>query len=108
VFLSEKNQKSLPFKTSELLKNNPQQFPRKNIGYLVAMTQGAEVIYDTEEGQMPIQVQGLQSQTLPVETSLGTYKRPLLRNEDAALASVSSTKGCEQNIDAEDDFEMDI
>ncbi|MGV7222864.1 MAG: STELLO glycosyltransferase family protein [Nitrospinales bacterium] len=51
IFLSIEDQKDLGYKFFELCPYN--HYARKNLGYLYAIEQGAEVIYDTDDDNIP-------------------------------------------------------
>lgn len=51
-FLSLAGQQELGFALAELLPEN--HYGRKNLGYLLAMSQGAEVIFDTDDDNAPL------------------------------------------------------
>jgi hypothetical protein len=53
VFLDVEHQNSLGFRITNLLPYN--HYSRKNIGYLYAIKQGATIIYDTDDDNMPSQ-----------------------------------------------------
>ena len=51
TYLSVEDQKKLGYKTVKHVPYN--HYTRKNIGYLYAMEQGAEIIYDTDDDNIP-------------------------------------------------------
>jgi len=51
TFLSIQDQEKLPFKTAKLCPYN--HYARKNIGYLYAIKNGADIIYDTDDDNIP-------------------------------------------------------
>ena len=58
TFLSIEDQKKLGFHISDKLPYN--HYTRKNIGYLFAIREGAEVIYDTDDDNIPYPYWGLE------------------------------------------------
>ena len=82
VFLSVADQKRLPFRISQHHFLPPAHQARKNIGYLYAMAQGAEMIFDMDWDNLPAASMGANGIRPLVETSCGIFQRPLLYKED--------------------------
>jgi hypothetical protein len=81
VILNLNDQKALPYKTVQLTPKNT--FSRKNIGYLVAMHSGADVILDLDDDNIPVPVSvvGTKSIFLPVLTK-SEFNRDQLTDND--------------------------
>lgn len=52
-YFSIERQKALDFKLAKILPSN--HYARKNLGYLVAMSKGAEIIIETDDDNLPLQ-----------------------------------------------------
>jgi hypothetical protein len=63
--LTVEEQEALPFETSELLPWN--HYARKNLGYLYAISQGAELIYETDDDNLPYESW---QQSFPTHTTI--------------------------------------
>jgi hypothetical protein len=82
VYLSLESQQKLPFSIVNLTPKN--SFCRKNIGYLFAMSQGAEVIFDLDDDNVPVPVKVNSTNTtiLPFFNQTRLFNRSLLYAED--------------------------
>jgi len=70
--LSVEEQKSLPFKILKYLPWN--HYARKNVGYLYAMMQGAELIYETDDDNIPYKAW---HEFHPIQLQAKTYTSPI-------------------------------
>jgi hypothetical protein len=83
VYLNLNDQGNLPFRTTRLSPTN--SFSRKNIGFLYAIQQGAEVIFDVDDDNIPLIVES-EGKAIPfISDELQEFIRPLIPGENEQL-----------------------